>query len=104
MPTFGFNRTALCATQPILYSMFCALFLKIELSAADLMSFGQLRAAILTRFDYYLWCAVKEKCYADKPKAFDALKDIIREAIGEIQLYTIDNKLKNWADRVGYCA
>ena len=33
----------------------------------------------------------------------DALKDIIREAIGEIQLHTTNNVLKNWADRVGYC-
>ena len=27
----------------------------------------------------------------------------IREAIGEIQLHTIDNVLKNWNDHVGYC-
>ena len=33
----------------------------------------------------------------------DALKDHIREAIGEIQLHTIDNVLKNWTDCVGYC-
>ena len=31
-----------------------------------------------------------------------ALKDNIREAIGEIQLHTIDNVPKNWTDRVGY--
>ena len=31
------------------------------------------------------------------------LKDNIREAIDEIQLHTIDNVLKNWTDRVGYC-
>ena len=42
LATFGFNRTALRATQPKLHSMFCALFLKIALSAAELMSFGQL--------------------------------------------------------------
>ena len=34
LATFGFNRTALSATQPKLHSMFCALFLKIALSAA----------------------------------------------------------------------
>ena len=45
----------------------------------------------------------KDKCYADKPKTIDALKDNIREAIGEKQLHTIDNVLKNWTDRVGYC-
>ena len=31
------------------------------------------------------------------------LKDNMREAIGEMQLHTIDNVLKNWTDRVGYC-
>ena len=40
--------------------------------------------------------AVKDKCYADKPETIDALKDNICEAIGEIQLHTIDNMLKNW--------
>ena len=50
-----------------------------------------LRSCDLTLLDYYLWGAVKDKCYADKPKIFDALKDNIREAIGEIQLHTIDN-------------
>ena len=48
-----------------------------------------------------MWDAVKDKCYADKSKTIDALKDNIREAIGEIQLHTIDNVLKNWTDRVG---
>ena len=57
----------------------------------------------LTPLDYYLWGAVKDKCYADKPKTIDVLKDNIREAIGEIQLHTIDNVLKNWTDRVVYC-
>ena len=57
------------------------------------------RSCDLTPLDYYLWGAVKDKCYTDKPKIIDALKDNIREAIGEIQLHTIDN----WTDRVGYC-
>ena len=43
----------------------------------------------LTPLDYYLWGAVKNKCYADKPETIDALKDNIREDIGEIQLHTI---------------
>ena len=46
MATFGFNKTGLRASQPKLHSMFCELFLKIALSAADLMSFGHLEAAI----------------------------------------------------------
>ena len=41
--------------------------------------------------DYYLWVAVKDKCYADKPETIDALKANLHEAIGEIQLHTIGN-------------
>ena len=37
-------------TQPKLHSMFCALFLKIALSAAELMSFGHLGSAIWHRW------------------------------------------------------
>ena len=54
------------------------------------------RSSDLTPLYYYLWGAVK-------PEKIDALKDNIREAIGEIQLHTIDNMLKNWTDCVGYC-
>ena len=54
-----------------------------------------LRSCDLTPLDYYLWSTVKDKCYADKPETIDALKDNIRDAIGEIQLHTIDNVLKN---------
>ena len=56
----------------------------------------------LTPLGYYLQGAVKDKCYADKPETINALKNNIREAIGEIQLHTIDNVLKNWTDRVDY--
>ena len=49
----------------------------------------------LTPLDYYLWGAIRDKCYACKSDTIDALKDNIREAIGEIQLHTIDNMLKN---------
>ena len=61
------------------------------------------RSCDLTTLNYYLWGAVKEKCYADKPETIFALKDNIREAIGEIQLHTIDNVLKNCTDCVDYC-
>ena len=61
------------------------------------------RSCDLTPLDYYLWEAVKDKCYFDKPETIDTLKHNIREAIGEIQLHTIDNVLKNGIDRVGYC-
>ena len=48
----------------------------------------------LTPLGYYLWGAVKDKCYADKPETIDALKDNIRAAIGEIKLHTVNNVLK----------
>ena len=60
------------------------------------------RSCDLTPLDYYLWDTVKNRCYAAEPDRIDALKDNIREAIGEIQLHTIDNVLKNWTDRVGH--
>ena len=53
----------------------------------------------MTPLHYYLCCAVKDRCYTDKPEIIDALRDNIREAIDEIQLHTIDNVLKNWIDR-----
>ena len=76
MATFGFNRTALCATQPMLHSMFSALLLNIALLAAVVQP---PRSCNLTPLDYYLWGAVKYKCYADTPETIDVLKDNIRE-------------------------
>ena len=96
MATFGFNRTMLRATQPKLHTMFCALFLKITLSAfAANVLVCPPRSCNFTPLEYYLYDAVKDNCYADKPETIDALKDNIREAINEIQLHTIDNVLKN---------
>ena len=57
----------------------------------------------LTPLGYYLRRAIKDKCYAGKPETIKTLKANIREATDEIQLLTIDNVLKNWRDRVGYC-
>ena len=93
--TFGFNRKALRATQPKLHAMLCARFLKIALSAAELMALGHLGATIRHRQTIICGDAVKDKCFAYKPETIDALKHNIREAIGEIQLHTIDNVLKN---------
>ena len=36
----------------------------------------------LTPLDNYLWGAVKDKCYTNKPETIDALKHNIRQAIG----------------------
>ena len=38
----------------------------------------------MTPLDYYLWGDIKNKFYADKPEAIDALKDNIRDVVGEI--------------------
>ena len=57
------------------------------------------RSSYLAPLEYYLWGTVKDKCYADKPEIIDPLND----NIGEIQLHTIDNVLKNCPDRVGCC-
>ena len=59
------------------------------------------RSCDLTLLDYYLWDAVRDKCYADKPETIEALKDNICEAIAEMQLHIIDNVLKKWTDCVG---
>ena len=65
--------------------MFCTMFLKIALSAAsNADAVWPPRIRNLTPLDYYLWGAIKDKCYADKPETIDSLKDNIREAIGEI--------------------
>ena len=99
LATLVFNRTALCASQPKLHWMFWALFLKIALTAADLMSFGHLGATM-----WYRWtiiCGVQSK--TSITSIIDTLKDSTREAIGERQLHTRDNVLKNWSDLVGYC-
>ena len=53
--------------------------------------------------DYNLWAAVRDTCYADKTEIIDALKNNMRESIGEIHLHVIDNVLTNCTDRVGYC-
>ena len=103
MATFGFNRTALRAhtaeaTLDILRPVF---EYRIISRTADVVSPS--RSCDLTPLDCYLWDTVKNKCYADKPETIDALKVNIREAIVEIQLHIIDNVLKNWTDRVGYC-
>ena len=91
------------ATQPKLHLMFYALFLKIAIISRRADVVWPPHSCDLTPLDYYLWGAVKDKFYTDKPETIDALKHNIREAIGEIKLHTIDNVLKNCTDRGGYC-
>ena len=99
LATFGFNRTTLHATQlDVLRPVFEDCIIS---SRADVL--WPSRSCNLSPLDYCLWGGVKDKCYADKSETIDSLKDNIRETIGEIQLHTIDNVLKNWTDRIGYC-
>ena len=95
MATFGINRTALLdVMRPVFED-------GIISRRADAV--WPPRSCDLTPLDYYFWGAVKDTCYFDKPETIDALNDNIREAIGKIQLHSIDNVLKNCTDRVGYC-
>ena len=95
MATFSFNSAALRATQPKLHSMFCALFIEDRIISHRADVVWPPLSCDLTPLDYYLWGAIKDKCYADYPETIDALKYDIREAVAEIQLHTIDNVLKN---------
>ena len=61
------------------------------------------RSCDLSPLDYFLWGAVKDKCYANHPETIEALKHEIEVAIQEIQAGTIERVQKNWVDRMGYC-
>ena len=101
--TFGFQRdSATCHTAEATLDVLRPFFKdRIISRRADVV--WPARSWDLTSLNYYLWGAVKDKCYANKPETIQALKDNICEAIFEIQLHTIDNVLKNWTDCVGYC-
>ena len=58
----------------LLHSMFYALFLKIALSAPELMSISYLGAEIWLRWTIIYAVPIKDKCYADKPETIDAFK------------------------------
>ena len=95
MATFGYNRTALRGTQPKLHPVFED---RIISRRADVVC--PPRSCDLIPLVYFLWGAVKNKCCTDKPETIDALNDIIRKAIGEIQLHTIEIVLKNWTEKI----
>ena len=80
LATFNFNRTGLRTTQ----SMFCSAFLETRIVSRRADVVWPPRSCHLTPLDYYLWGAVKDKNYADKPETIDALKGNICEDIGEI--------------------
>ena len=57
----------------------------------------------LTPLDYVLCGAVKGKCYTNHLETIEASKHEIEIAIYGIEAQTIENVLKNWVDRMGYC-
>ena len=61
------------------------------------------RSCDLTPLDYFLWGAVKDRCYANHPETIQALKHEVEIDIHVIEAQTIKNVLKNWVNRMGYC-
>ena len=61
------------------------------------------RSCDLTPLDYFCGRAVKDKCYANHPETIEALKHEMKVAIHGIQAQTVEDVLKNWDDRMGYC-
>ena len=91
LATFGFLQDgATCNTAEATLDVLRPVFEdRIISRKADLV--WPPRSCDLTPLDYYLWGIVEDKCYVDKPETIEPLKDNIREAIGEIQLHTIEN-------------
>ena len=58
---------------------------------------------VFRKSNFFLWRAVKDKCYANHPEMIEALKYEIEVAIHGIEAQTIENVLKNWVERMGYC-
>ena len=102
MATFVSTGRPTCHTAEATLNVSCPVF-EVRIISRRTDGVWPPRSCDLTPLDYYLRGAGKDKCYADKPETINALKDNIREPIGKIQLYTIDNVLKNWTDRIGYC-
>ena len=90
-----------CHTAEATLDVFCPVFEDRIISRRPNVVWPP-RSCDLTPLAYYLWGAVKDKCYADKPETIDTLKANIREAIGEMQLHTIDSVLKNCTDHLGH--
>jgi len=62
------------------------------------------RSCDLIPLDYFLWGTIKDECYANQSETIEELKHEIKVAIDEIRAHTVENVLKNWVDRMGYCA
>ena len=60
------------------------------------------RSRGLTPVDHYLWDAIKEMCYSEKPESIQHLKVNIRDANGEIRLHALEKVYENLSDRMRY--
>ena len=67
------------------------------------MSIGLRVAAIWHRCDFFLWGAVKDRCYADNPETIPALENNITTVLSEIGAEVVQNVINNWGDRMAYC-
>ena len=92
----------MCHTAAVTFDVLCPV-LEDDIISRRTDVVWPTRSCDLRPLDYYLWGAVKHKYHTDKPQSIDVLEGNIRKAIGEIQLYTNDNMLKNWSNYVGYC-
>ena len=67
LTTYGFNKMALRATQPKLLFDVMLPVLEDRIISRRTNVVWPPRSCDLTSLDDYLWGAVKDKCYADKP-------------------------------------
>ena len=58
------------------------------------------RSCDLAPLDYFLWGAVKDKCYANHSETIEALKHEVEVTIHGVEAQTIENAVKNWVDRM----
>ena len=72
-----------CPTAEATLDLLCSVF-EDHIISRKVDMVWRPRSCDLTPLDYYLWVAVKDNCYTGKPATIDALKDNIREAIGDI--------------------
>ena len=56
------------------------------------------RSCCLASLDYYLWGAIKEKCYAGKIETIEHLKINIRDDIAEIWPHILEKVHKNFSE------
>ena len=97
------NRTVLRATQVSKPSIFCVKFSDRVISRIGDYNYWPPRSCDLTPLDFFLWCYVKDKVYADAPQLIQELKEKIRAVIDEIEPRMCENVMKNFIKRAWSC-